>query len=70
MESNIFKALLTGQYVNAMGGKYHRECFGCFICGVSVAGRFIAHAGKPYCDECHEKEVAAGAYTRSLFSST
>jgi hypothetical protein len=49
---------LVGAYVNAMGGKYHRDCFRCCACGASVASKYVPHEGKPYCDGCHASHVA------------
>ena len=36
---------LVGEYVNAMGGKYHRSCFTCRVCDASCASKFIPHDG-------------------------
>lgn len=49
---------IAGEYIDAMGRKYHRRCFTCVVCGKGVASRFVPHDGEPYCDGCFASRVA------------
>jgi len=46
---------LSGQTVQAPGGEYHPECFGCSGCGKKMTGSCLNVAGKPYCEPCGRK---------------
>jgi paxillin len=49
---------LVGEYIHALGGKFHRACFLCRACGAEVASRYVAHRGAPHCRGCHADLVA------------
>eukprot|EP01116_Phalansterium_solitarium_P001756 TRINITY_DN11570_c0_g1_i1.p1 TRINITY_DN11570_c0_g1~~TRINITY_DN11570_c0_g1_i1.p1 ORF type:complete len:357 (-),score=104.27 TRINITY_DN11570_c0_g1_i1:224-1294(-) len=50
---------LTGQYVSAMGAKWHKECFVCTTCKKPFQGGFAEKAGKPYCSGCVSQASSA-----------
>jgi len=50
---------MSGAFVRALGGKYHRECFKCRRCSRDVTSRYVEGAdGAPYCRGCHVKIFA------------
>jgi ribosomal protein L37AE/L43A len=44
--------ILVGSVVQALGKEYHKDCFGCAVCGKLFAGGsfFTAH-GNPVCEQ-------------------
>ena len=53
---------LRGTVLNAMGSKFHAECFRCSLCDASLAsGTFVQmpNEKKAACASCHERELAA-----------
>ena len=53
---------LRGTILNALGSKFHAECFRCSLCDASLAsGTFVQmpNEKKAACASCHERELAA-----------
>ena len=54
---------LRGTILNALGSKFHAECFRCSLCDASLAsGTFVQMPNdkkKAACASCHERELAA-----------
>lgn len=53
---------LDGEFIGALGRKYHSQCFCCQVCDCELGGE-EAHAvkgadGEPLCLPCHEKQLA------------
>jgi len=53
--------LPSGNMAKALGRMWHAECFKCQACGNPINGPFNAEGGKPYCQECFQKKLAAAA---------
>eukprot|EP01135_Chromosphaera_perkinsii_P008477 Nk52_evm45s1360 gene=Nk52_evmTU45s1360 len=51
------KKTLTGQYLQALGMKFHADCFICSVCNTNLNGKeFMADNTKPICQNCyHDK---------------
>jgi LIM domain len=45
---------LVGQYLEALGGKYHRGCLRCQTCAAPLAEQFYTLDGKPFCATCSQ----------------
>lgn len=43
---------LIGQYINAMGQKWHKNCFVCSSCSKPFDSGYAEKDGKPYCATC------------------
>ncbi|RCH95141.1 hypothetical protein CU098_009587, partial [Rhizopus stolonifer] len=41
---------ITGEFLMALGGEWHKECFVCAECGTTFNSTFLISHGKPYCD--------------------
>ena len=58
----VCDAILIGSFVNALGSKYHAECFRCVSCSVGLGtGEVPCTQGrdkKPYCVPCHKVKLA------------
>ena len=53
---------LDGEFIGALGRKYHSQCFCCQVCDCELGGE-ETHAvkgadGEPLCLPCHEKQLA------------
>lgn len=46
---------LSGAFVNAMGQKWHKDCFVCASCKGSLAGGYAEKDGAPYCGKCIQR---------------
>eukprot|EP01114_Cavostelium_apophysatum_P003497 TRINITY_DN1341_c0_g1_i1.p1 TRINITY_DN1341_c0_g1~~TRINITY_DN1341_c0_g1_i1.p1 ORF type:complete len:305 (+),score=48.43 TRINITY_DN1341_c0_g1_i1:222-1136(+) len=46
---------LSGQYLNAMGSKWHKQCFVCTSCKAPFSGGYAEKEGQPYCASCIQK---------------
>jgi len=46
---------LSGQYLSAMGQKWHKECFVCTSCQKPFNGGYAEKDGMPYCGPCLQK---------------
>jgi len=49
---------ITGQGLQALGKKWHPECFVCSSCKNQLTGSFMHHDGKPYCIEDFQKNFS------------
>jgi len=58
----VCDAVLIGSFVNAVGSKYHAECFRCVSCSVGLGtGEVPCTQGrdkKTYCVPCHKNKLA------------
>ena len=58
----VCDAILVGSFVNALGSKYHAECFRCCACDVGLgSGTVPCTQGRdklPYCVPCHKLKLA------------
>ncbi|KAG9298912.1 hypothetical protein G9A89_015934 [Geosiphon pyriformis] len=53
---------INGEYVNAMDGKWHRECFVCRACEKPFNSSFFyVHNDKPYCDKHYRQLLTLAA---------
>ncbi|CAI2164670.1 10527_t:CDS:2 [Funneliformis geosporum] len=51
------KEPIRGEFLNALEGMWHRDCFACTTCKEPFHGSyFYTHEGKPYCDK-HYKSI-------------
>jgi len=51
---------IRGQYINAMGSKWHPEHFSCFYCHKSFnGGAYFEYQGKPYCEMHYHQMTGA-----------
>jgi len=46
---------LVGQFISAMGQKWHKNCFVCSSCQQPFAGGYAEKNGMPYCSNCIQK---------------
>jgi len=46
---------LTGEYADALGGKYHTSCFKCSKCNSLLEREFYNLNGSPACENCSKK---------------
>jgi len=47
---------ISGEFLEALGQKWHPHHFVCSYCSISLAGAdFIDDNSKPYCSDCHQK---------------
>jgi hypothetical protein len=51
----------TEPVVEALGGKYHKDCFVCAKCQGPVPDKFHAENGKPWCDNCHQQKIISSS---------
>ncbi|KAF8975740.1 hypothetical protein BGZ46_008882 [Entomortierella lignicola] len=52
---------IQGDFISALKGKWHRDCFGCTVCHIGFdAASYYVENGKPYC-QAHYKTGSAGA---------
>ena len=49
---------IKGQGLQALGKKWHSECFACVVCRKPLSGSFLHKDGKPYCPEDFQKVFA------------
>jgi len=54
---------LTGQFLNAMGQKWHKNCFVCTDCNKPFSGGYAEKGGMPYCATCIQKGNKATVQT-------
>ncbi|CAO3668519.1 unnamed protein product [Rhizopus microsporus] len=53
--------VITGDFLVALGGEWHKECFVCSDCGAAFSSRtFLIRNGKPYC-EAHYDSISSVA---------
>jgi len=51
---------IRGEFINAMGEKWHPDHFSCFYCHKSFAGgAFFEYQGKPYCEQHYHQVTGA-----------
>ncbi|XP_055332871.1 four and a half LIM domains protein 3-like [Paramacrobiotus metropolitanus] len=43
--------------VEALGQRFHRDCFRCASCGGAVPEKFHAENGRPWCDNCYNENL-------------
>ncbi|KAL7314760.1 hypothetical protein PS15m_006289 [Mucor circinelloides] len=49
---------ITGDFLVALGGEWHKECFVCADCGSTFASStFLIKGGKPYCEEHYHQQT-------------
>lgn len=49
--------IITGDFLVALGGEWHKECFVCADCGGTFhSSTFLIKGGKPYCEEHYDKQ--------------
>jgi hypothetical protein len=49
--------LITGDFLVALDGEWHKECFVCADCGGAfTSSTFLIKGGKPYCEEHYHKQ--------------
>jgi paxillin len=46
---------LTASFVNALGSKWHKECFVCTSCKTNFSGGYAVVNDLPYCAPCSQK---------------
>ncbi|KAF9389808.1 hypothetical protein CPC16_005543 [Podila verticillata] len=52
---------IQGDFISALKGKWHRDCFGCTVCHIGFdTTSYYVENGKPYC-QAHYKNGAAGS---------
>lgn len=50
---------ITGDFLVALGGEWHKECFVCADCGSTFASStFLIKGGKPYCEEHYNQQTS------------
>lgn len=50
---------ITGDFLVALGGEWHKECFVCADCGSTFASStFLIKGGKPYCEEHYHQQTS------------
>jgi len=57
---------LSGQFVNAMGQKWHRDCFVCVSCKKPFTTGYAEKNGEPYCSNCISKSSKPTVHTQVL----
>lgn len=51
--------IITGDFLVALGGEWHKECFVCADCGGAFASStFLIKGGKPYCEEHYHQQTS------------
>ncbi|KAF9275455.1 hypothetical protein BGZ68_010778 [Mortierella alpina] len=54
---------IQGDFINALKGKWHRDCFGCTVCHIGFdSSSYYVENGKPYC-QTHYKSGAKSLST-------
>ncbi|KAF9948662.1 hypothetical protein BGZ70_002131 [Mortierella alpina] len=54
---------IQGDFINALKGKWHRDCFGCTVCHIGFdSSSYYVENGKPYC-QTHYKSGAKSSST-------
>ncbi|KAF9576369.1 hypothetical protein EC968_008664 [Mortierella alpina] len=54
---------IQGDFINALKGKWHRDCFGCTVCHIGFdSSSYYVEKGKPYC-QTHYKSGAKSLST-------
>ncbi|KAG0196818.1 hypothetical protein BGX28_009704 [Mortierella sp. GBA30] len=54
---------IQGDFINALKGKWHRDCFGCTVCHIGFdTSSYYVENGKPYC-QVHYKNGAKSTST-------
>lgn len=49
--------IITGDFLVALGGEWHKECFVCADCGGTFhSSTFLIKGGKPYCEEHYDRQ--------------
>ncbi|EKE39409.1 calponin homology (ch) domain containing protein [Entamoeba nuttalli P19] len=46
---------LSGNVLEALGKKYHQQCFGCTTCSRKLGASFVTVDNQPYCETCGKK---------------
>ncbi|KAL9554106.1 hypothetical protein MBANPS3_002972 [Mucor bainieri] len=50
---------ITGDFLVALGGEWHKECFVCADCGSTfTSSTFLIKGGKPYCEEHYQQQTS------------
>ncbi|OBZ91142.1 Paxillin [Choanephora cucurbitarum] len=61
---------ITGDFLVALGGDWHKECFVCAECGCTfTSSTFLIRSGKPYCELHHAARMSPSSSTLSSKSS-
>ncbi|KAG1459550.1 hypothetical protein G6F56_006141 [Rhizopus delemar] len=47
---------LQGEYINALGQMWHKQCFHCTDCKQGFQGSFLVKDNKPYCEDHYPRE--------------
>ncbi|KAG0021133.1 hypothetical protein BGZ81_009063 [Podila clonocystis] len=52
---------IQGDFISALKGKWHRDCFGCSVCHIGFDNTsYYVENGKPYCQAHYKSGAAAG----------
>ncbi|KAI9281093.1 hypothetical protein BY458DRAFT_499563 [Sporodiniella umbellata] len=57
---------ITGEFLLALGGEWHKACFVCADCGKAFRSTFLTFEGKPYCDQHYPSLPVKKKYVPSL----
>ncbi|KAI8369996.1 hypothetical protein BD560DRAFT_397323 [Blakeslea trispora] len=61
--------IITGDFLVALGGDWHKECFVCAECGCTfTSSTFLIRAGRPYCELHHAAKMSPSSSTSSRHS--
>ncbi|KAF9311349.1 hypothetical protein BG003_007499 [Podila horticola] len=53
---------IQGDFISALKGKWHRDCFGCTVCHIGFdSTSYYVENGKPYCQAHYKSGAAAGS---------
>ncbi|KAG0031436.1 hypothetical protein BGZ82_006971 [Podila clonocystis] len=53
---------IQGDFISALKGKWHRDCFGCSVCHIGFDNTsYYVENGKPYCQAHYKSGAAAGS---------
>ncbi|KAI9470885.1 MAG: hypothetical protein EXX96DRAFT_586086 [Benjaminiella poitrasii] len=63
--------IITGDFLVALGGEWHKECFVCADCGGTFSSStFLIRGGKPYCEEHYDKQHTQSKKKNGLLKET